>query len=203
MLKLRAVAPVLTLEDSGPGRQLANLSINALYEDGGKWAVLRPEFTSAPPYEVRRHGEKVLVTFGGTDPSGLTAKAIDALGHLRVRVIRPPTWPGHVPVSMASEMLQSDVVVCSAGRTLYEAAHLGVPAVVMAQNAREATHRHLNDGNVFLGLGRMVSSGKLRQTVELVLGDYEMRRDLSQRAVVDGRGLDRVVFEVERLARGL
>lgn len=210
MLQLRRWAPVLSLEDQGSGSQYANRVINALYADGGDWMILRPEFRYAPPYEIRDPGGRVLVTFGGTDPTRLTEKVASTLPESKV--IKPP---GRVvkggPVvenpSMAAEMLAADVIVCSAGRTLYEAAFLGVPAVVLAQNARETSHTHLGPacGNLYLGLGSLVDGDKIRRSVQQLLGSVTLRHELSvaARRGVDGRGVERVVFEVERLAKGL
>ena len=45
--------------------------------------------------------------------------------------------------SMAAEMLDADLILTSAGRTVYEAAAVGTPVAVLAQGARDATHSHL------------------------------------------------------------
>ncbi|HIQ28910.1 MAG TPA: hypothetical protein EYH42_10520 [Sulfurovum sp.] len=60
-------------------------------------------------------------------------------------------------------MLAADVIFTSAGRTTYEIASLGVPAIVLAQNERELTHFFASNefGFLNLGLGYNVSKKTL------------------------------------------
>ena len=45
-------------------------------------------------------------------------------------------------------MSKSDIVFSSAGRTTFETASLGVPAIVLSQNTRESTHFFAKNSNV-------------------------------------------------------
>ncbi|MDX1748028.1 MAG: hypothetical protein R3324_19010, partial [Halobacteriales archaeon] len=75
-------AKVITLEDLGPGSELADLTINAMYPSsrarnlriGGEWAVMRPEFHAAREQDYTPDVEEpqILITFGGSDPAELT-----------------------------------------------------------------------------------------------------------------------------------
>ncbi len=93
---------------------------------------------------------------------------------------------------MAREMLEADLAVTSAGRSVYEAATSGTPVVVLAANAREATHAHLGyeAGVVFLGIGSLVDDAHIVATIKRLLADAALRRELSDRlrASVDDRG---------------
>ena len=82
--------------------------------------------------------------------------------------------------SMAEEMSDADIVITSAGRTVYEAAAVGVPVVTLAQSAREATHAHLtiDAGVVFLGLGVLVADEQIVGTVNRLLNDHRLREEL-------------------------
>ena len=97
---------------------------------------------------------------------------------------------------MAREMLEADLAVTSAGRSVYEAATTGTPVVVLAANAREATHAHLgyDSGVVFLGIGSLVDDAHIVATVKRLLADAALRRELSDRlrASVDDRGAARI-----------
>ena len=205
MLEMKGWAPhVVTLEDRGSGTRHADLTINALYPQrsvrelaGPKYADLRPEFVGLPDYEIR-DSKNILIMFGGTDPAELGQ---------RIRDLFPrSTWvkPGD-SIPVAATMREADVLITSAGRTVYEAAAVGIPSVVLAQNQRETTHAHLGQGNVYLGLGKLVSNEKIRSTVDVLLGDPGLRADLSQtaRATVDGLGVQRIVHRIRGLLAGL
>ncbi len=206
---------VVTLEDLGGGGRFADLVINSLYgphdpwnwphvEYGARWHVLRPEFLGLPEYQVRESPERVLVTFGGTDPSGLSERLAQFPYDWEVdmQIVQPGT-----SVTMAVEMMNADLVITSAGRTVYEAAAVGVPTIVLAQNLRETTHTHLGaeHGNLYLGLGRLVTDGTIQDQVSRVLADVELRREMSARAraSVDGKGVRRIVRRIEDLMEGL
>lgn len=174
-----------TRSDSG------TVSINALYGHGDysgpKYAVIRPEF-HAVDYEIRDDADRVLVVFGGSDPSNLTALVESALPDIDLDVIRPSEKR-----SIAASMANADLLITSGGRTVYEAAAVGIPAIVLAQNVRETTHQHLGNGNLYLGLGRAVDPYALRRLVLSTLEDFELRSDLSttSKFSIDDRGADR------------
>ena len=210
--------PWVTFEDRGNASPQADLTINALYgrhgwrneRYGPDWFIQRHEFTHLPPFEVTDKG-RVLVMFGGTDPANLITLAENALrnasGFTRTTYVGVKARiPVAGPSSIAELMLSNDLLITSAGRTVYEAATVGIPAIVLAQNNREATHIHLDShhGNIYMGLGRLVTVERLRHTVEQVLGDRTLREELSgtARRSVDGKGLDRVVNEIERILEG-
>ena len=205
MLEMKQWAPhVVTLEDRGSGTRHADLTVNALYPQrsvrelaGPKYADLRPEFIGLPDYQIR-DSQNVLVMFGGTDPAQLG----DRIKALFPNALLVPSG-GNVPV--AHLMREADLLITSAGRTVYEAAAVGVPAVVMAQNQRETTHAHLGQGNVYLGLGKLVDEYTIRSAVNVLLEDPGMRADLSQtaRATVDGLGVQRIVHRIRGLLAGL
>lgn len=210
-------ALVVTLEDLGPGAELADLVVNELYESPGalcgpKWAVLRPEFCGLPPFEVVDEACRVLVAFGGTDPAGLSERVAPIVA--REAETEVLFGPGRDPVpmygvaqasgSVAQLMRHVDLVVCSAGRMAHEAAAVGVPCVTVAANERESRHTHC-DGILRLGLHVTVSDGQIQEAVRRVLASRELRQEMSvtARAQVDGLGARRVVHHIDGLLEGL
>ena len=221
---------VVNIEDLGPGAKLADWVVNALYpvqdgdgthvSSGPRYATLRSEFINLPPKTVRERPERILITFGGTDPGGLAARCARLLAptvDAEIRVILGLAAPDedfpegvvtqrHVR-SMAAEMMDADLVLCAAGRTVYEAAAAGTPVAVLAQGAREATHSHLSylSGVVFLGIGPLVDDQHVVGVVQRLLGDHALRLELSERlrTSVDARGAARIGHRVRGLLRGL
>lgn len=201
----------VTFENRHSDTVYADLTINALYgregwaheRTGPNWAILRPEFQALPAFEISEQSgpERVLVMFGGTDPANLHDLAKTASNGLWTFV-----EPGET-VPVAATMREHDILVTSAGRTVFEAAAVGIPTVVLAQNNREATHTHLGPehGNIYLGLGRLVTADKLRRTVELLGADFALRSELSltARRSIDGKGLQRIVWAIDGILEEL
>lgn len=220
---------VVNIEDLGPGARLADWVVNALYEpddgaganvsSGPAYATLRTEFLHLPPKEVRAEPRRILISFGGTDPGRLGPRCARLLGGLGVEIrvvvghsaadqdFPPGIEVAHQVRSMAAEMLEADLVLTSAGRTVYEAAATGTPVAVLAQGARDATHAHLSftSGVVFLGIGPLVDDAHVVGVVERLLGDHVLRCELSERLrdSIDTRGATRIGHRIRGMLRGL
>ena len=86
MLKQR-VPRVVTIEDLGPGSEIADAVINAIYEhdkrkyvySGWKYSCLRDEFLNTPTRAFRKEVKRVIFMFGGTDPSNYNRLLYDIL----------------------------------------------------------------------------------------------------------------------------
>ena len=78
---------IVTIEDLGPGAELSDAVINAIYDNNGLYAHniknvywgpeyinLRDEFMLSKPKDFSSDVNNVLIMFGGTDPSNLNVK---------------------------------------------------------------------------------------------------------------------------------
>lgn len=149
---------------------------------GHKYFCLRDEFLQADQNEFRPCLKRLLVTFGGTDHSDYTRATLNALfplcreHEIQISIV---VGPGYVHKDsmadylkgldpeglftrftyatnvMSREMEQTDLAICSAGRTVYELAHMRIPAIVLAHNERECRHVFARPENGFTYLGYM------------------------------------------------
>lgn len=191
---------------------------------GPDYYCLRDEFAHTRPRETPPRVERILATFGGADPANLTLKTVRALTPLLeerqvdLRVVLGLAYPteseaelrseiekssvaNRVTIqrdvkSMAAEFKSADLVLTSYGRTMYEVASMGTPAVLMAQNSRELHHVFGREENGFcgLGLGVEVSEDQLLETVQLICEDFELRKAMRDRMLKTdlSRGIRRV-----------
>ena len=201
---------VINFEDLGPGAQHADLVINAIYPErlvsprhffGHRYFILRDEFLLTTPSSVRPEVGSVLVTFGGVDPSDLTRRVLKAIHSycekrsIKITVVCGLGYRsadallafGGVEVlsdcaTMASFMAHADIVFTSAGRTIYEAAAMKVPTIVMCQNRREQTHLFASAENGFvnLGMGAEVSEETLLSAFVRLVQNFEERQHMHQ-----------------------
>ena len=101
----------MTLEDIGSGADVADATINALYEDDSKvklyWAknnvCLKDEFLIAPCAEYHEQVKNVVVLFGGSDPSDFTYRAYNLakkmhadFPHISFRFVLGAGYDNHV-----------------------------------------------------------------------------------------------------------
>lgn len=168
---------------------------------GPEYFCLRDEFLNARRNPLRPQTRTVLVTFGGTDHSDATRRVLDIIEPIcrafgiAIRVVAGPgyahkestearvrelgnpllefTWATNV---MSRMMEGADLAICSAGRTVYELAHMRVPGMVLAHHEREARHTFARprNGFAFVGILNRVDDTRIRN-VFLALLKQERR----------------------------
>ena len=227
-----------TLEDIEKPAEITSMIIATMridqleledYYAGPEFAILRESFAGrAKP--VRADARQVVISFGGSDPQGLTLKvlrSLDALTRTRlelgVKAVLGPAFSygqelrellpklHYQPIllenveHMAEILSEADLIFCAGGMTVYEIAALRVPGIVMCQNAREVRRmEHFSrSGSVeHLGLGTEVEEKRITQAAEALLANETRRRRMSEagRKLVDARGAKRVAEVVKNAA---
>lgn len=201
---------VINFEDLGEGSLLADLTINAIYPEkkslpshyfGFKYFILRDEFIlSKIKTNININVTKILLSFGGVDPQNLTFKVLSSIYDeccsrgIEIKVITGLGYSNLETLSCFSKiviinnvnnisdyMYDADVVFTSAGRTIYEVASLNIPAIVMAQNDREMTHKFADQkyGFLNLGLGENLSSKEIKSAFVRLIEDFNERQQMS------------------------
>ena len=81
---------------------------------------------------------------------------------------------------VSDHMRNADIAFCSQGRTTYELASMGVPAIVIAQNERELLHSfaQMDNGFINLGLGSRVSDEDILSTFEWLVKARTVRKEM-------------------------
>lgn len=189
---------------------------------GPHYAMLRREFHPWRKFkrEIASGGRNVLITMGGSDPKGLTERAIQAFNSLplekwQATVVVGASNPhlprlselsegfeGRVrlevdPGNMAELMAAADLAVSSAGSTCWEMCMVGLPAIVIdaADNqlplASELARHQISLHIPFA----QASPGHIAASLESLIERADLRKQMSEcgQALVDGYGADRVV----------
>jgi len=193
---------------------------------GPAYALLRPEFATARAAAAPRLAgvARLLVTFGGSDPTRETEKTLAALRGLRHADLSADIVVGamnprcreiealcagdsrmrlHVAVGgIASLMQRADLAVGAAGGTAWERCCLYLPSllVVVAEN-QYAIAESLAVRGAAVNLGRHASVGvaELHEALHALIAAPQRVADMSHRAgaLVDGEGVRRVVSAME------
>jgi spore coat polysaccharide biosynthesis protein SpsF len=193
---------------------------------GWEWVILRRQFASTrvhlPDHRSPTTDHRlpmILVTMGGSDPAGLTLKAVRALElldePLRVVVVigaafcfrtellalvqqtqRPYEVRENVS-DMEGLMAEADFAVASFCVTAYELAAMGIPGIYISltEDHAESASAFVENGiGVSLGVHTDVGVERIAQSVRQLLADESGRRRMAEQALrcVDGHGAERI-----------
>ncbi|MEK5140695.1 UDP-2,4-diacetamido-2,4,6-trideoxy-beta-L-altropyranose hydrolase [Paenibacillus sp. FSL M7-0134] len=201
------------------------LTNNAKQLIGPSYALLRDEFHLERQKVKTRSGtiRRVLVTFGGTDPTNETLKSLYALdkeglldsnlnfdilvgqsyahlNELRKIVDSKKRLSLHIQSnSVAAIMNKADLAICSGGTLTWERYCMGLPGLVIAV-AENQIHNAIMGEKLgidrFLGFHSDVSDGHIVNNLKDYEGDLK-NNSLTAFNIVDGRGVEKVIKNLE------
>jgi len=184
-----------------------NKALPEKYLYGHDYFCLRDEFDEVEKRHFSKTVKNLLITFGGTDPNNFTLQTLETvLDICKQRGIQLyiVTGPGyaykenlsaylktidydtieyiHQTGIMSSIMERVDLAISSAGRTVYELAHMRIPAIIMSQHDREETHAFARPENGFeyIGLMNPFRSDRLTDSLKKLL-DTQHRKNLYEK----------------------
>ena len=227
-------AQIVNFDDRGSGAALADVLVDAnrlpgeACEAPNACALFGPDYIVLDAAFERAHGQskpvrervgELLVFMGGSDPAGLTLKALEALELLgpqwHTTVVLGYGFKDHAeagalaarcrnvelvagPAGLADRMQAADMALCSGGIAMFELACVGTPSIVWCQVPHELHNARLfSDRGIVrcLGLGSGPGVETVAGALAQLADDVVARRAMSQagKTAVDGRGLDRVM----------
>jgi UDP-2,4-diacetamido-2,4,6-trideoxy-beta-L-altropyranose hydrolase len=193
---------------------------------GPSYILLRREFKQEIEKEtIRKAGNRILVTLGGSDPENLSpqiASSLAACPDLETTVVAGAGFNNvdqlfalrsnklrviFNPPNMAQFMKEADVAIVVAGGTLWELLSMGCSVLSYSRNSPQArVIQSLSRRGVVVDMGRTdeFNSSRLVASVkELVASSLVLERMASLgRALVDGLGAGRVIEVLQRTGSG-
>jgi spore coat polysaccharide biosynthesis predicted glycosyltransferase SpsG len=218
---LGASAHVVLVDDDGPGAALADLVVAPCGPTGEPRWLVGPAYVPlrAPALRPPRAASAtpvVLVSMGGSDPGGLTAPVVEVrivanpasrvwlqLGPLCARHGVAAPWAVE-PGGLGRHLAVADLAVLAFGVTVYEALASGVPAIALCRTPGDEAHvARLGEG--VRSLGMAWTPDDVTAAVSALAADPARRAAMSRagRAMVDGRGAERVAAEILALGVAL
>ena len=188
---------------------------------GPRYALVAREFADMRGKLEPRDGSigRVLVFFGGSDPTDQTGKVLDTLslaelGHLEADVVLGSNHPDPASIraraarrrrtrvhenlkTLAQVMSRADLMIGAGGTTTWERCTLGLPAISIpiAENQRGATEALAAEGvQLTLDSAMDATIAEWSDVIAGLAGDPAAVLDMANRAarVTDGRGAQRV-----------
>lgn len=182
---------------------------------GTKYALLRKEFRNIPPKEIKDTAENILITMGGSDPSGFTLKILEIIKDrkdLKIDVVIGASFEeklvneinelikrsGNISTYhdvnaeiMKELMIKADIAISAGGSTLYELAAAGVPTlVIIAADNQIRNVEYMSKAECIFNLGFEVNKDIFRENFNKLLFDSVKRREMSSNGqkILNGEG---------------
>ncbi len=186
------------------------------YRLGPAYCILGAEFDGKRRKRTDPEVESILVTFGGSDPTGLTVKTARLLAGMglqaSVRIVIGPGYGDETELrrivedagtafelhrnvaALATMMLEADLVISAAGRTAYELAATATPALLIASIDHERpTARTFAEKGTALAVDDW-NEDAVRKNLSRLLSDVGLRETMRRNGpkIIDDRGRQRV-----------
>lgn len=188
---------------------------------GPSYALLRPDFFKARKRLTRDRNniERLLISFGGTDPKNQTKKAINVIQQMNKKIIvdvvigennpykmelkslcdgMPNTTLYHQTNEMAKLIMEADLAITAGGSTTWERFCLGLPAIIISVSDNQipiAQESHRLGIDYYLGPSNNVTEDNIKQGILRMINynkSYKKAQKLAMN-LVDGQGTERVL----------
>ena len=203
---------------------------------GPQYAILNEVFADfhSKTRKTRDTVKKVLLSFGGSDPSNLTSKSLEALLLIDFRntfcvdIVLGANYKAKteiksmadesdlnieiyndvLPMKMAALMMEADIGIITGGLTLYEAASIGLPVIVINTNHQDivrgglsATEFERRGYGLNLIISDTTGQEEIRNAFSMLFYNRELRAEVTKhgKELVDGEGIIRVANFIERV----
>ena len=193
---------------------------------GPKYAIIRPEFRTINKKAIKKNSQikKILVSFGGSDPTNECKKVLDALCSIENSKFEIVVVAGiynhkfeqlkklyekysnikiysHVN-DLSRLMLNSDLFIGAGGTTTWERFYMGLPSTVtiISDDQKESIEFLSDMGHIInLGLAKNVTSKTYVQTLQKPNSDLIYNMSLHNQKLVDGNGSNRIKKQIIEL----
>jgi len=179
---------------------------------GREYYFIRDEFYGAKTHVFEKNVVSLLITFGGTDQHDLTRKILYSIlpycerSNIKIFVVTGSGYMyfqelqeevakllstnievTHATGVMSRIMEKTSVAITSNGRTVYELAHMSIPAIVIPVNEREKTHEFSCEKNGFIpmnGFKDKETPNEVLNALKKLVENTTYRKTLHQNTVL-------------------
>jgi spore coat polysaccharide biosynthesis predicted glycosyltransferase SpsG/CMP-N-acetylneuraminic acid synthetase len=194
---------------------------------GSQYFFVREEFDNAISNRFKKKVKNILLTFGGTDQHNLTSKIFHAISSLcsgrgiHTHIVTGSGYTGYnklydeikddslVTITQETGIISSimeniDLAIVSNGRTIYELAHMNIPAIVISQHQRENKHSFAIEENGFVPMGLFDNNKTVQEVckkLENILDNDKYRQNLFSNTTkyIFSNNKDKVLKEITLL----
>jgi len=177
---------IINFEDYGKGTLYADIVINSFYNNdilsgdkvkhGLKYTLLSPLLCDSSYSKFNKKPRKLILTFGGSDPSNIIETVIKSLiinnihKKIHILIILGVGYTNKIKIlehvenienisisideqNMICQIQSSDIAITSCGCAMFECCYFLVPTICIAHHEREMLHTKLCTDNTIINLG--------------------------------------------------
>ena len=201
--------------------------------NGADYIIINPDILKLSKTAKSVGSElEIAVTMGGSDTYGATARLAEILSEITTvnlkvtfflgphfqhdkeledataKFIHPCTVKRAVK-NLHRELLESDVVICGGGQTIFELCYLGFNILALAnENHQEKTIEYLAQHNACINIGSIhkeIDRLKIAESLTHIYQEHEKYRMITDagKRIVDGKGLMRCYAECKKLTESV
>jgi len=201
---------------------------NAKLIIGEKYFILDQKFLDFPREKsISKSVNSVLLTFGGSDPMEITAKAVEEINSIdekkfNIKIIIGPGFSEELiekvnnlilssnheydiiykPDSISQYINYCDMVVSSTGLSKYEIAFLGKPSIQISIDAEHSLYNiPFSKMKISYDLGTLqeLKNGDIKKSFLKIINDFSLRSTMSKKGkrLIDGKGASRLISLLE------
>ena len=196
---------------------------------GVEYFVLDTPYMYSSKKKIRKFANRVLITCGGSDPTSVSVRILNALNlstkrTLDVKVIVGSGFSSELnksiiklsdasphnisliksPNNLSAEMAWCDIAISTSGLTKYELAATGTPAILMSiDKSHDTVNQYftISKSVLDLGVADKVSDMTLIDSLWVLLGNEKerSRQSLVGQNLVKGNGTQNLIDEIIKL----
>jgi len=196
---------------------------------GVDYFVLDTPYINSSKKKIRKFANRVLITCGGSDPTSVSIKILNALnsstkGTLDVKVVIGPGFSSELnqsilklsdvsthkvsliksPNNLSAEMGWCDIAIATSGLTKYELAATGTPAILMSiDQSHDTVNQYfaVSKSVLDLGVSGKVSDMTLIDSLWMLLENEKerSRQSLVGQNLVKGNGAQNLIDDIIKL----
>jgi|LGOV01.1.fsa_nt_gb spore coat polysaccharide biosynthesis predicted glycosyltransferase SpsG len=182
---------------------------------GIKYTILKDEYFNNEVIEVREEVQNILITFGGSDPFGLTMRLlpiISKITHVDFHIVVGPCFSKEFTeleysnlhyyynlTSLREIFLLSDMAITAAGSTVYELIALGIPMITVEviENQKKIA-KELHEKGLGISIDKSADNEALLSMINRLINDYKLRSIIHDKEIniFSGNSVDRLCREI-------
>jgi len=209
------IIPGAFIDDNIFPKYLSSVRIKSI-KKGPKYIIVNKNLPSKVDLDTKKfkHDKNIIITVGGTDPSGVLFSILSFLSDLEldvsllvgdhfkhkdklIKLDKMNPCIHIVPFNLA-KLVKADIAICTFGVTLYELLYLGIPTICISHNEENAlsSSKLVSKYPYFIDMGHIdhINKSNFVKFLKRLIKDEDYYNNIALNSfeLIDGNGAKRI-----------